>query len=220
MAALDKLINQSLDKMHSNRNVGKGTYGEEAVFQICEEFYQREGGILIHSYTYKVDKEQAGNIKRGDNGQLYIENLGDHTEIDVLYISKFRIFPIEVKAYRAREIRLDDAGIYGCYKTDKSPVHQNEMHCRHLYHPLLYRMLPDGDTNYIVPTVCMVDKATIIDERSDWQKDYIKVCILNTLADTIRQFNTPLQYQLNLQLADKLLKEGMLKNEKYLPPRF
>lgn len=219
MASLDNSVNGLLNRMRGSSQTGKGSFGEQAVFQICEQFYQRDGGILIHSYSYKVDKSLAGNIKRGDNGQLYIENLGDITEIDVLYVSKFRVFPIEVKAYRAKEIRLDDAGIYGCYKTDKSPVHQNEMHCRHLY-PHIFRALPDGNTEYIVPLVCMVDKAKIIDERSDWQKDYIKLCILNNLEQTIRQNNTPLQYQLNLTLMDKILKEAMTKHEKYLPPRF
>ena len=92
------------------------------------------------------------------------------------------------------------------------------MHCRHLY-PHIFRALPDGDTQYIVPLVCMVDKAKIVDERSDWQKEYIRLCILNNLEDTIRALNTPLQYQLNLELMDKILKEAMLKNEKYLPPR-
>lgn len=219
MSDLNGSINGLLGKMRQSSQTGKGSFGEQAVFKICEEFYQRDGGILIHSFSYKVDKSQAGNIKRGDNGQLYVENLGDRTEIDILYVSKFRVFPIEVKAYRAKEIRLDDAGIYGCYKTDKSPVHQNEMHCRHLYPQALFRALPNGNTEYIVPLVCMVDKANIIDERSDWQKDYIKVCVLNNLEQTIRTFNTPIQYQLNLRLVDSLLKEIMIKNEKYLPPR-
>lgn len=219
MAGLDNSINGILNKMHNSSQTGKGTFGEQAVLKICEQFYQREGGILIHSYTYRVDKTQAGNIKIGQNGQHYIENLGDKTEIDVLYVSPFRVFPIEVKAYKAKQIRLDDAGIYGCYKTDKSPVHQNEMHCRHLYAPMLYRALPAGNTDYIVPLVCMVDSATIIDDRSDWQKEYIQLCVLNNLEETIRRNNTPLEYRLNLTLIDSLLREGMFSSEKYLPPR-
>lgn len=219
MSSLNNSVDDLLGRMRTSSQTGKGTFGEQAVFKICEQFYQKEGGILIHSYSYKVDKDQKGNIKKGDNGQLYVENLGDLTEIDVLYVSKFRVFPIEVKAYKAKEITLDDAGIYGCYKTDKSPVHQNEMHCRHLY-PHIFRALPDGCTDYIVPIVCMVDKCSIVDKRSDWQKDYIKLCVLNTLEDTIRKYNTPLQCRLNLQLMDSILKEAMIKHEKYLPPRF
>lgn len=219
MSKLDGSVNSLLSKMRDSSQTGKGTYGEQAVFKICEQFYQKEGGILIHSYSYKVDKEQKGNIKRGENGRLYVENLGDYTEIDVLYVSKFRVFPIEVKAYRAKEIRFDDAGIYGCFKTDKSPIHQNEMHCRHLY-PHIFRALPEGKTDYIVPLVCMVDKCNIIDERLDWQRDYIKLCVLNNLEETIRANNTPLKYRLNLQDMNNILKEAMVKEEKYLPPRF
>lgn len=219
MAGLDSSINSILNTMHSHQSTDKGSFGEQAVFKICEEFYQKQGGILIHSYTYKVDKDKAGNIKKGENGQFYIENLGDITEIDVMYISKFRVFPIEVKAYRAKEITLDDAGIYGCYKTDKSPVHQNEMHCRHLYSHI-FRALPQGSTDYVVPLVCMVDKAKVTDNRSEEQKSYIKVCILNNLKQTIQQYNTPLQYQLNIELMDRILKDAMIKSEKYLPPRW
>lgn len=218
MSNINSAVNDVLNKMHTYNQVEKGTYGEQAVFKICEEFYQRDGGILIHSYSYKTDKDQAGNIKRNDTGMLYVENLSDYTEIDILYVSKFRVFPIEVKAYKAKEIRFDDAGIYGCYKTDKSPVHQNEMHCRHLY-PRLFRALQDGSTEFIVPIVCMVDRATIIDERSDWQKDYIQLCVLDNLESTIQRFNQPIGYQLNLKLVDQILKECMIKNEKYLPPR-
>lgn len=219
MASLDREINKCLGRMHSNTQTGKGTYGEQAVFKICEGFYQREGGILIHSYAYKTDKEQLGNIKKGENGKLYVENLGDYTEIDVLYVSKFRVFPIEVKAYKAKEITLDDEGIYGCYKTDKSPVHQNEMHCRHLY-SYIFRALPEGDTRYIVPIVCMVDKCTLIDNRSDWQKDYVKLAVLNTLENLIKENNKPLECRINLELMDNVLKEALIKQERYLPPRY
>lgn len=222
MSNLDKSINKILSDMRASSaksgSTTKGTYGEKAVMQICEQFYQSDGGILIHSYSYKTDKEQKGNIKRAEDGHLMVENLGDFTEIDVLYVSPFRIFPIEVKAYRAKEIRLDDAGIYGCYKTDKSPVHQNEMHCRHLY-PHVFRALPKGQTDYIVPLVCLVDKANLIDERNDWQKTYIKVCTLDSLEATIREYNTPLDFKLNLDLMNSILREAMVSSEKYLPPR-
>lgn len=220
MSDLNSSVNDVLKKMHTFSQVEKGSYGEEAVFKICEDMYQNEGGILIHSYTYKVEPDQAGNIKRDEaTNRLFVENLGPTTEIDVLYVSKFRVFPIEVKAYKSKEITIDDAGIYGCYKTDKSPVHQNEMHCRHLY-PKIFRAFANGNSEFIVPIVCMVDKAKIVDNRTDWQKDYIKLCILNNFEQTIRQFNTPLGYQLNLQLIDKILREAMTKSEKYFPPRF
>lgn len=222
MAKLNANVDALLKKMHAAGKSGvatsKGSIGEQAVIKVCEEFYQSQGGILIHSYTYKTDKDQLGNIKRGSNGKFYVENLGDITEIDVLYVSKFKVFPIEVKAYKAKTIRLDDAGIYGCRVTDKTPIHQNEMHCRHLY-PFIYRALPEGSTDYICPIVVFVDQTDLFDERSEWQREYIMACTLDNLRKTIYENNNPLGYQLNLTLVNNILKEAMVKNELYLPPR-
>lgn len=211
-------VNGFLKQMRDVGGTSKGEYGEGAVFSICEELYQKRGGILIHSYEYKTDSKLPGNVKRNDNG-LYIENLSGFTELDVLYVSPYNIFPIEVKAYKAKEITLTDDKIDGCFKTDKSPIHQNEMHCRHLY-SYLYRALPNGETKYVKPIVCFVDKCSVIDDRSDWQREYIYVAILNTLKELILSLDTPNEYKLNLSLVDNILKEGMIGSKRYLPPRF
>lgn len=229
---LKNSVSGLLQQMRSTGGTAKGSVGEQAVFKVCEEFYQSQGGILIHSYEYNVDKDLAGNIKKQDYGDtFYVENLGSTTEIDVMYISKFRVFPIEVKAYRANEITFTDTEVKGCRTTSKSPVHQNEMHCRHLY-STIFRGLPEGGTTklistpygncgteYIVPIVCMVDKADILDCRSDWQRNYIKLTILNYLRKVIEENNTPLDYQIDLTLMDKVLKEAMHSSAVYLPPR-
>ena len=99
MAGLNSSVDQLLGKMRTSTQTGKGTFGEQAVFKICEQLYQTQGGILVHSYSYKTDKDLAGNIKKDKDGKLFVENTGGYTEIDVLYVSKFRVFPIEVKAY-------------------------------------------------------------------------------------------------------------------------
>lgn len=215
--SLDSDVNAILKHMHTQGTIEKGTTGELGVTKICENIYQKQGGILYHSYEYKVDKDLAGNIKKKD-GQLFVENLGSTTEIDVLLVTPFRIFPIEVKAYRANKITLKDDGIYGCAVTDKSPVHQNEMHCRHLYSHI-FKCMPDGDTEYIVPIVCFVDKAEVEDKRSSWQKDYIKVSILNTLEDTIIANNNPGKFRLNLKAIDQALKDASTGWDKYYPVR-
>lgn len=196
----------------------KGSFGEQAVFRICEEIYQLNGGILYHSYTYKTDPDKKGNIKRNDRGVLFVENLSSTTEIDVLLVTKNKVFPIEVKAYKAKEIVLTDDGISGCYKTDKSPIHQNEMHCRHLY-PAIFRALPDGDTRYIEPIVVFVDKCKIIDKRSDEQKRYIKVAILDTLRKTIEEKDKHLEYTIDLNIMAKCLNEACTSYERLLPYR-
>ena len=93
------------------------------------------------------------------------------------------------------------------------------MHCRHLY-SYLYRALPNGETKYVKPIVCFVDKCSVIDDRSDWQREYIYVAILNTLKELILSLDTPNEYKLNLSLVDNILKEGMIGSKRYLPPRF
>lgn len=219
MAKVDKEINAILKEMHSKQGVDKGDPGERAVLKLCESIYQQQGGILYHSFEYKTDKSLEGNIKKDDStGNLYIENLGSTTEIDILFVTPFRVFPIEVKAYRSKEITFTDKEIKGVFVTNKSPVHQNEMHCRHLY-SYLFKALPNGDTSYIVPLVCLVDKATIRDERSDWQREYIKLCTLSALRKTLVKYNTPGEYKLNLTSIDNTLKEIRTGYSSYLPVR-
>ena len=218
MSSLNASVNECLKNMHSRRSTEKGSFGEEAVFKICEQFYQTQGGILYHSYTYKTDETKQGNIKRSESGNLFVENVGGYTEIDILLITPYKVFPIEVKAYRAKEIILTDDAIAGCYKTDKSPVHQNEMHCRHLY-STLFRGLPEGNTDFVVPIVCFVDKCKVIDRRSQEQKDYIYVTVLSTLKKFIKQMNYPDGCILDLNLIQRLLMEIEVSNEKHLPVR-
>lgn len=216
-------VNRIWQKLDASRNdfKEKGVLGEQAVFRICEEVYRKYGGILYHSFTYKVDPEKAGNIKRREDGKLYVENLGSSTEIDILLVTPYRIFSIEVKTYSAdtkEGIVLTDAGISGCFKTDKSPVHQNEMHCRHLYSHV-YRCIPDGDTGYIVPIVCFVDKCGLKDSRSSWQKEYVQVTTLNGLHERIMAGNRPCGYRIDLGAVDRALTECCVGYERLLPLR-
>ena len=223
--SLEAKVNKYLKQVASSKGVNKGTPGEKAVFSICEDLYQRRGGILIHSYEYKVDPQLEGNIKMNEDGSVFVERLGSVTEIDVLYISKYRVFPIEVKAYsvahgaKDKKIILTDKGISGCLVDYKSPVHQNEMHCRHLY-SYIFRALPEGATKYVVPIVCFVDGCVIGDRRSPEQKKYIKVCTADELYDMLLELDTPIDYKINLSLMDKILKEAASSSEVWLPPRF
>lgn len=205
-------VDACLSKMQNSKGVCKGTPGEQAVLQICEEMYQVRGGILYHSYTYNVDRNLPGNIKNS-NGSFYCEAVGSTTEIDVLLVTENRIFPIEVKAYKAKEIILTDTTIEGCFKVDKSPVHQNEMHCRHLYSSI-FKVLPEGQTKYIIPVVVFVDKAKVVDRRSKEQKEYIKAVVLNTLYKTLVDSDKTSDYKLDLDAIDNLLNECCVKCEK------
>lgn len=219
-------FNSTIDKvlgiMHDKKGIEKGDPGELACFTILESFYVRWGGLLIWSYRFAFDREQPGNIKMDESAnppKLYIEGPAPDTEIDLLYVSPIRIFPIEVKAYKSKEMKIFDNRIEGVFKTDKSPIHQHEMHMRQLY-STLFRGLPNGDTNYIVPICVFVDEANIFDMRSDWQKSYIMVRTLDSLAETIEQYNSQAECRLNLSLIESLLKERMLSNKAYLPVRY
>ena len=216
---LDVAVNNCLKKIKSIDYLKKGSVGEQAVFSICECIYQEIGGILYHSYTYTADKDLAGNIKKGPNG-LYLESVGSTTEIDVLLVTPFRIFPIEVKTYKAKSITLTEDGISGCFQDEKSPVHQNEMHCRHLY-PQILAALPQGRSEFIVPFVVFVDECTLHDKRSTWQREYIKATVLDRVRYEICQRNTPVdnRYKLDLNLLDNLLKEACTSSERKLPVR-
>lgn len=216
MSRVDKAVNACLSKMHSAKGVDKGVYGEQAVFKICEEIYQKCGGLLCHSYSYKVDQTKAGNIKVNEFGKLMLENLGSSTEIDVLLVTPYKVFPIEVKAYKAKEIVLTDDRISGCYKVDKSPIHQNEMHARHLYSGI-YKCLPDGATKYIVPICVFVDECRLIDKRSTWQKSYIYKATLSNLHEVIMQLNVADEFKLDLGAVSKALTELEVSTEKKLP---
>ena len=194
----------------------KGDIAENMVYRICEEVYKRQGGILMHSYSHKVDKDLKGNIKRkGD--VLFIENLGSFTEIDVLLVTPYRIIPIEVKAYSSKKIVLTDKQISGVFADEKSPVHQNEMHCRHLYSSI-FKCLPDGMTEYIKPLVVFADRCTLDDQRSGWQKEYIPVCLLNDLEAMLQKLNKPGQYRLDLRAVDQALKDCAMGEVKKISP--
>lgn len=217
--SLSNTVNSILKKMHEQDvPTNKGTYGEQAVFSICEDFYQHCGGILIHSYSYKVDKSLSGNIKIDDKGKGYVENLGSTTEIDILLVTPYKMFSIEVKAYKAKKITLTNTGISGCAFSNKSPVHQNEMHMRHLY-PAIFSSLPDGMCyQYVVPIVVFTDETVIVDSRTGYQLEYILVRTLNNLKMTIDSYNKVYNNTLlDLPSIESKLRSVMVSSEKFLP---
>lgn len=221
------------DILASMRNNGgdikkKGDMGEEAVLQLCVERKKNVGnGLLFQSFKYPYQTDKSNNVLPGNvfydiqtNTFSSIENEGINDEIDILYVTPYRIFAIEVKSYHTKRIQIYDAwmnkyGTYelgggkkatGDYPVEKSALMQAEKHARHLYHAI-YEMLPDGDPSYIQPMVCFVDRCTVQDGRSEELKDYIPACILNTFLATFNRLNVPKEYNLDLtQLNDKLHK--------------
>ena len=210
-----KSINDILGEM---RNAGKiqdvrmkGDKGEDAVLAICYDRKQKIGnGLLYQSFKYPYQTSRSGVCYTGNikyENKEFIEFTDDslNDEIDVLYVTPYRVLVIEVKSYNARTLDVYEHWFNrNGSPVDKSPVTQAEKHARHLYHAI-YDVLPDGDPRYICPIVCFVDKCRIRDDRSDYFRNYIPVCVLNNLLSTIQHCNTPLDYNLDLgAIKDKL----------------
>lgn len=222
-----KSINSILKDMRASGKLmdmkGKGDAGEEAVLQLTLTRMAHTGGIVFHSFKYPYQSNRQGvtylgNVKF-ENGKYveYTEGKGNRSfedEIDVLYISPYRIFPIEVKSYHANLEVYDFWMKKQGTMVDKSPVSQAEKHARHLYHAL-YDVIPDGNPEYIKPIVCFVDRCKLVDNRSDEQIAYIPCCILNNFNATIIKNNTPLEYNLDMDMVAKKLKEVMSDGTEY-----
>lgn len=207
-------INDVLGKMRRAGKVqdmkGKGDLGEDAVLSLCYDRKRRTGvGLLYQSFMYPYQSNRQGVVYPGnikyENEQFVEYTKGEiNDEIDVLYITPYRIFPIEVKSYGARQLDIADWFYYNGTPVEKSPIVQAEKHARHLYHAI-YDVLPDGNPCYIVPIVCFVDRCKVRDARDDYFQNYIPVSILNTFLATIERNNVPLEYNLDLdQIARKL----------------
>lgn len=210
-------VKSFIDEMRSSQGVDKGVWGERAALRLLLDVYRERGGILIHSYEYQTDPTKNGNIKQ-ENGKHYLEKLGPLTEIDILYVSQYRVYPIEIKSYNADTITLDTNGIYGCHTTNKSPIHQNEMHCNHLYSAIAESI--NGNPMYIVPIVCFMtwhNKPIIQDNRPEEERRYILTANINTLMDTIMRCDTPLDCRLNLDMVDRQLRAVMNSADSYYP---
>lgn len=212
-----KDINKILASMRQSGKLqdwkGKGDAGEDAVLNICLERQRRMGGLLYQSFEYPYQSDRSGktytgNIKFENNQYLeYTEsNRQLYDEIDILFVTDYRIFAIEVKSYHA-DIRIYDHWFdKNKDPVDKSPITQAEKHARHLYHAI-HDVLPDGKPQYIVPICCFVDRCKIKDERSDTMRYYVPISILNNFKQRLMEYNTPLEYNLDLSSVKNKLSE-------------
>ena len=88
----------------------KGNLGEEAVLAICYDRKQKVGnGLLYQSFMYRYQTSRSGtcytgNIKYENNEFVEYTDDSINDEIDVLYVTPYRIFAIEVKSYHARKL--------------------------------------------------------------------------------------------------------------------
>ncbi|MDR1523254.1 MAG: NERD domain-containing protein [Endomicrobium sp.] len=195
----------------------KGDLGEDAALAVVHSYYNKKGCLLYKGFTYKYasDKRSKSYI-----GNVFLQQDGSYTaisekslsdEIDILYISNYRIFPIEIKSYHAKldltvkYLKKNGVIQYGV-SGHKNPIWQSEKHARHLYHRL-YDVIPDGEPRYIQPIVCFTDRCELHDERSDEHKFYLPCVILNTLKQCLCDFDVPQKYRLNIAEIEKKLEK-------------
>ena len=193
----------------------KGEQGEQVVFQALTKFIDPVG-FIFHSYEYKMVEGLPGNIKKLDDGSLQVQGIAEKTELDILLCTSNFLYPIEVKTYSGN-VRVTGKELIrpGNAYSDKSPVHQNEMHCRHLYNQIYY-MIPDGKPNYIKPLVIFADKnCCITDERDVKEVKYIPVATITNAIKLIAGYErNPNPKTLNVQEMYKELKKiGSCKKE-------
>lgn len=213
-------INQRLAEMRAAGKVldikAKGAAGEAAALDVVHGYRTKHGGILKSGYMYpyasnRQNQIYLGNIFWDEEKQRFYDvtrQLND--EIDILYISHYRVFAIEIKAYHDDTIVITNEWMERQgRKVDKSPLAQAEKHARHLYHQL-YDVLPFGDPRYICPLVCFVDRSTIDDRRSAEMRYYLPAIPLNWLKQTLLDYDRPVDgtnvYTLDLEMIEKKLK--------------
>lgn len=212
-----KNINSILKTMRAEGKLqnmkGKGDAGEDAVLQLILERHRHTGGLVFQSFKYpyqqnRQGKTYLGNIKLEDGKYVEYTDAKNgrilEDEIDILYITPYRIIPIEVKAYHANLKVYDNWMDKQGTPVDKSPITQAEKHARHLYHALV-DVIPDGRPEYIRPIVCFVDRCKLDDRRENIQ--YLPCCILNNLKKTVIGVNSPLRYNLDIEHIHRKLKE-------------
>lgn len=201
-------INDILKNMRASGKVqdmkSKGNLGEDAVLEILYERKQQAGnGLLFQSFEYPYQTNRQGICYTGNvlyENDNFVEYTKDtiKDEIDVLYITSYRMFLIEVKSYHAKVLYAYDHWFNrGSTPVDKSPILQAEKHARHFYHAV-HDVIPDGNPQYIIPMCCFVDRCKIKDARDEFFRNYVPLCILNNLRATINRLNTPLEYNLAL----------------------
>jgi hypothetical protein len=201
-------VNKALAIMNKNRTdyKEKGLQGELALLAILQSYQDVRGGVILHSFTYpyasdRQSRNYAGNIYLDVSTGKYRDirgNSGTQDEIDLLYITPFRIFVIEAKARSSRWKLYNHWVKQSGNILEKSPLAQTEKHARHLYHHL-FEYIPEQAQEYIVPITVFVDKASVEDSRSPEFKNYIIAAIANNAKVKIQSNDTPLKYMLDVE---------------------
>lgn len=150
--------------------------------------------LLLNSVEYGVVPQVPGNLFYDKDSKhiTHVANDGGIDEIDIVLATSFRIFLIEVKTYRRKNIRLTNTWEYkGNTPVDKAVITQTEKHARQFYYNF-YPYIPEGNPDYIIPLIVFVDDCKVTDKRDIEFKSYLPVCTLNKLNKLISELDTPL----------------------------
>lgn len=144
------------------------------------------------------------------------------TEIDLLIVTPYRIFVIEIKTvygrlkiYENSEMEITTDGNFTEEFESKNYFQQNEMHARHLYYHL-HQALPDGSHKYLVPLVVVAGKMSYIDSRPDELQEQYPITTASNLYSELERLNTPLDNLLDLNKIKGILSRIRVKDKQRL----
>lgn len=223
-------INIHLAKMRKyakiNEFKNKGNEDELALLALLKSMQNSINMSIFHSYSYPIPIDKTGNEYPGniflncdsnplpndykmlDNNKCWIRlNNNSKDEIDLLVITEFKIFVIEVKAKSGKNWIFNNYWDYRANIPEEKPVTcQSEKHARYMYHHLI-EFIPEGNPEYIQPMIVYVDEACIKDKRSKDMKRYLPLTILNLFESQFKKLNKPLKFKIDMKAINLFLKK-------------
>jgi len=208
--SIDKLLSDMSKLRGREAGKGKGDIGEAAAFQIFKMYKKRIGRrcVIFQSYAFPYAANVEGNIKLGTDGSFMHEpgKPGTDDEIDIVMLTDYRVFLIEVKAYSG-QIKVTDIWTHHANQwDDKSPICQAEKHGRHFYHTF-YDVLPEGAHEYIKLVTVFTGTCVIEDARTK-NKDYIPIAIANDANRIVSIYDKPSKYIVDVDAVVKKMLES------------
>jgi len=178
----------------------KGDLGESIALSAIKRYDKEVNNtksLIYQGFKYSYTASVPGNAvyDKTSNSFKSFDSGSFDDEIDILYITEYRIFIIEVKARSGTWVFKDDWSFVRNEPSEKCPAAQTEKHARQFY-SRCYPYIPDGNPEYVKCVLCFVDRVKLLDKR---QHDYgIKLSILNTLLMEISKLNVPLDRRIDI----------------------
>lgn len=200
--------NDRLSEIFNNKSLTpekRGELGEDVVFDLVKywsSFYP--GSFNERSLIFPQGKVLAVQGSAEKNPV---------TEIDILTVTPYRIFVLEVKTiyghmrvFQSNNIEISKTKTFTGEYEKKNFLQQNEMHARHLYYHL-HKLLPDGNPDYICPMIVMTGKMKFEDFRDPYARKKYPMTTTNGLVSTLKEHNVADKYLLDVAKIKKKLKE-------------